>query len=103
MKLLYTAGRYRAPTINGIHDNIQAARRVALKYWKLGYAVICPHANTAFMDGACEDQVWLDGDLEMIRRCDVVVMIPGWKESRGAVVEHELAVSLGKEVIYEQS
>jgi len=102
MKVAYIAGPYRSKDgPNGILNNIYRARQIALKYWKLGYAVICPHMNTAFMDGAEADQIWLDGDLEILRRCDVVVMTPGWRESQGAVREFFEAKIWGIKIIYE--
>jgi hypothetical protein len=102
VKVAYIAGPYRAATPNAILQNIQAAGEVALNYWRKGYAVICPHKNTALFDGECPDSTWLQGDLELIRRCDVVVMMPNWRESSGARAEHNLAEGLGKEIIYEQ-
>lgn len=101
MKVVYVAGPYRAATPFQIQKNIREAAEIALKYWKLGFAVICPHTNTALFDGEAPDEVWLTGDLELIRRCDVVVMTPRWKASVGAIAEHSLAEELGKEIIYE--
>lgn len=101
MRVAYIAGPYRARTPLDILDNVQAAGRVALKYWNLGYAVICPHKNTALFDGQAPDSVWLDGDLELIKRCDVVVMMSNWRKSSGATAEHEFALANGIEVIYE--
>jgi nucleoside 2-deoxyribosyltransferase len=107
MKLIYIAGPYRAYlpdgkiNISGVHQNIEEAGKVALKYWQAGNAVICPHKNTAYFDGAAPDEVWLEGDLEMIRRCDAVVMMKGWENSKGSIKEHELAQLLAKEIIYE--
>lgn len=101
MKLVYVAGPYRARTTFGIQANIRAAAEVALKYWKQGYAVICPHANTAYFDGEADDEVWLNGDLEMLSRCDLVVMLPTWRRSAGAIAEHERAKELGIAVVYE--
>ena len=91
MTVAYIAGPYRSGTPNGIHENIQKARKVALKYWKLGYAVICPHLNTALMDGACPDDVWMTGDIEILKRCDVIVMMDGWRGSTGASREYAIA------------
>lgn len=91
MKLAYVAGRYRAPTIRGIVENIQAAERVALNLWRLGYAVICPHKNTALFDGAAPDDVWLRGDLVMLGRCDLLVTVPGWETSVGSHGEVDFA------------
>ena len=102
MEVVYISGAYRSDTKNGVYENIQKARKVALKYWKLGYAVICPHMNTAFMDGACSDDTWLNGDLELLRRSDIVVMMPGWQDSAGAKEEHSLVMGLDKMIIYEK-
>jgi len=101
MKLLFISGPYRAATTWDISMNIVAARRAAIKMWQAGYAVICPHSNTSHFDGICPDETWLDGDLEMLRRCDVIYMMAKWQESEGARVEHDLAIELGIVVIYE--
>ncbi|HQE20292.1 MAG TPA: hypothetical protein PK607_17460, partial [Aggregatilineales bacterium] len=68
--LVYVAGPYRAATVDGIRENIEAARRVARRLWQAGYPTICPHMNTAFMDGAAPDEVWLQGGLVILERCD---------------------------------
>lgn len=101
MKVAYVAGPYRASHPHAILQNIRRAEAVALKYWKLGYAVICPHMNTRLFDGECPDHVWLDGDLELLKRCDVLVAMTGWQKSTGATAEIELAKSIGLEVIYD--
>ena len=100
MKVAYISGPYRSETINGIYENIQNARKAALEYWQKGYAVICPHMNSALMDGACEDYVWLDGDLELLRRCDIIVMLKEWKCSAGAIAEFNEAGKHGLEIHY---
>lgn len=102
MRLIYVAGAYRAPTIHGVVRNIERASAAALALWQQGWAVICPHKNTALFDGAAPDEVWLAGDLEMLRRCDAVFMLRGWRDSRGATAEHEEAVARGLEILYEE-
>ena len=101
MKVVYIAGPYRASSINGVYENIHAARQEARRWWVNGYAVICPHANTAFMDGEDTDHIFLDGDLELLRRCDVIVMLDGWENSEGAKREHDEAIDCGLEVRYQ--
>ena len=62
MPLAYVAGPYRSDSGHGIYQNIRRAEKVALKLWRLGFSVICPHKNTEHFDGACPDDVWLAGD-----------------------------------------
>jgi hypothetical protein len=104
MEIAYISGPYRAKTIWGVKCNIEKAGMVALEYWRKGYAVICPHKNTAFFDGAlngsCDADVWIKGDLEMVKRSDVIVMMPDWVHSKGAVEEHGQALRCGIEIIY---
>lgn len=98
MKVVYVAGPYRADTEYEVLLNIQAAERLALQIWKAGAACICPHKNTAFFGGAADDNVWLTGDLEIVRRCDAVVCTSNWRTSQGASGEVAYARSLGTPV-----
>ena len=105
MRVVYVAGPYRAPTPEGIEANIQRARAVAVELWRSGYAVICPHLNTAHFDGLAPDEVWLRGDLAIIARLDPqapdgVVMLSGWRQSAGARREWALARKMGLTVYY---
>lgn len=100
MKVAYVAGKYRSPTVRGVVENIQAAEAVALDLWQMGYAAICPHKNSALFDGAAPDEVWLDGYLEILRRCDLVVLVPGWEQSDGTWAEIREAFSLGIPVFH---
>lgn len=96
MIIAYLAMPYRASTPNGIYENIQLAREEAVRLWSIGLAVYCPHMNTALMDGVVEDQKFLDFGLEMVNRCDIIVMGLGWRTSKGAIAEREYAISLNK-------
>lgn len=101
MKVAFIVGPYRAATVAGIVENIHRAEAYAKKYWQLGYAVICPHMNTALFDGVCLDKVFLDGMREVLRRCDAVVLTPGWRGSSGSLDEYRDALNYGKEIIEE--
>jgi len=101
MKLVYVAGPYRAATPRGIVENIRRAEALALRVWKAGAACVCPHLNTALLDGAADDSVWLSGDLEIIRRSDALVLVEGWERSNGTREEIALARSLGLPVFVE--
>ena len=95
MKVVYIAGKYRAPTPWGVEQNIQAAREVASKVVAAGYMPLCPHTNTAHMEGLADDAFFLAGTLELLRRCDAVLLVPGWETSAGARAEVMEANRLG--------
>jgi hypothetical protein len=100
MKIAYVAGPYRAGSPSGIVKNIRNAEEVAIGLWWEGYAVICPHKNTALFDGLAPDDVWLKGYLAILRRCDLVVMVDGWWRSEGAKAERIYAQQRKIEVKY---
>jgi hypothetical protein len=95
MKLIYVAGPYRGNGEWQVSENIRRAEALALEVWRLGAACICPHKNTAFFGGSLPDHVWLDGDLEIVRRCDAILCVPGWERSVGSLGEVALARELG--------
>lgn len=95
MKIAYVGGPYRAGTVHGIAANIRAAEAVAVELWRMGWAVICPHLNSAFLDGAVLDEAFLAGDLEIMARCDALVLIEGWQHSQGATAERQHALEIG--------
>ena len=99
-KLVYIAGPFRGLNHWEIWQNINRAAELALGVWKLGAVAICPHLNTFCFQGAVPDEVWLDGDLEILSRCDAVLMTPDWKRSAGATAEHEHALQLGMPVYH---
>ena len=95
MKRAYIAGPYRAPTERQLLENIHQARLCAERLWQLGYAVMCPHLNTAFCGGIVPDDVFLRGDLAWLECADIIVMLPTWERSQGARAEREFALQRG--------
>lgn len=91
MKIAYVAGPYRAPDTWARERNIRAAEILAFELWKAGFAVVCPHTNTRYFDGALQDEVFLRGDQLILLRCDCVVTVTGWENSRGSIAEVALA------------
>lgn len=102
--LVYLAGPIRPKNGRTIEENVELAKSLALELWKKGYVVICPHANTdlpiTLADKECEEKVWLSGDLEMIRRCDAVIVMPNWEGSKGTQGEIEFANARNIPVYY---
>lgn len=95
-KVIYLSGPIRDPRgAHFVEQNIRAAEAVAKHLWQKGYAVICPHTNTRAFDGIISDEEFIAGDVEILKRCDAVVMLPGWKGSEGAVRERDAALGAG--------
>ena len=101
MKVIYISGPYRGDgTPDQIFENIMRARAAAKKVWQDGNAAICPHMNTAFMDGAADDSVWLKGDMAILCRCDEMYVLPGWEDSAGTKQEIVTASCLKLPITY---
>ena len=90
----YVAGPYRSKKgEHAVLTNIRNAEAIAIELWKMGFPCLTPHLNTRLFGGVVEsDQVWLDGDLIMLIRCDFVVLIAGWENSSGTCTEIEEAM-----------
>ncbi|MDI1346314.1 MAG: DUF4406 domain-containing protein [Pseudolabrys sp.] len=82
--LVYIAGPYRASTEREVVLNIRRAEEAAIEVWKAGGVAICPHLNTALFGGVLPDETWLSGDIEILRRCDAILMVGKWQDSKGA-------------------
>jgi nucleoside 2-deoxyribosyltransferase len=98
--VIYVAGPYRGPNAWEIEQNVRRAEELALEVWRAGAAALCPHTNTRFFQGAAPDQIWLDGDLAFLAKCDAILMTPDWQRSVGASTEHAFAVSRGMPILY---
>jgi N-carbamoylputrescine amidase len=70
---------------------IEHFRKVAKELWKLGYATICPHSNSGLFNSTAEEN-FLNGDIEILKKCDVLVLIQGWESSAGTLSEIEIAI-----------
>lgn len=105
MKVIYIAGKYRSDRGEFyVRCNIREAERAALFVWLHGGVALCPHKNTAGLGGAhgMTVEVWLDGDLELIERCDALWAIPGWDDSYGAKAEVDFAKKCNIPVLFDQ-
>jgi len=94
--VVYVAGPYRGPSRAAIELNIQVARKVGALAALKGWSPIIPQANTGHLDEvvALPDQFWLDATMELLRRCDALLLCPGWERSTGTLAEMDEASRL---------
>jgi hypothetical protein len=101
LPLVYIAGKYRGANAWAIEQNIRAAENMALAVYRVGGVPVCPHTMNRFFQGAIPDTLALAGTMEILRRCDAVLMLDGWERSEGATAEREHAVDRGMPVLYD--
>jgi len=98
MQLIYVSG----PLTGGDQrENVRTAMAEAAKLRDAGrdYAVLVPHLNWFFeMAHPCPEELCLQMDFEVVKRCDIVLRIPG--VSHGGDRETALAESLNIPVFY---
>jgi len=97
LKLIYVAGPYRGDSKEEVELNIQSAKQVGKLCADKGWYPIIPHLNTAGFEILCPkltDDFWLEGTLEAARRCDAMVLCPGWEFSTGSRGEQLEAIRL---------
>jgi len=102
--VVYVAGPFRAQSPWEQECNVRVAEATSLALWQSGFTAICPHTQTRFFQdapGIPDDSVWLEGTLEMLRRCDYILLCPGWHSSSGTLGEKTEAERLGIPVFYD--
>ena len=95
LPVVYIAGKFRAAHQWDREENIRAAEALALEVWRRGMVALCPHTNARNFDGALPDSVWLEGDIELLRRCDALLTVDNWRDSQGARAEVRFAQVAG--------
>jgi nucleoside 2-deoxyribosyltransferase len=91
IKVVYVAGPYSGPDSWSREQNIRAAEDVALNLILCGFAPICVHAVARYWYGRVSEECAIEADLELLHRCDAVVLCAGWEHSRGTLAEIESA------------
>jgi hypothetical protein len=92
VKVIYIAGRFRGKTPWDVEQNVRKAEAFSLEVAHMGGMPLCPHANTRFFDGQLDDQFWIEGTAELLRRCDAIALVPGnWLGSVGTAGEIKIA------------
>jgi hypothetical protein len=108
---VYIAGPYN-PYGAGPHEAVQRAQRnvdtaieTANKVIKKGHFVFIPHlSHYVHTHYSCKEDYydwWYDEDFTFLNHwATAILMLPKWKESRGARLELELAEKNGLKVFY---
>lgn len=103
VKLVYIAGPYSGADRGAVEANIRRAELLAIRVAELGAMPVCPHTNTSHpaFEHAQPYQFWIEGTLELLRRCDAVLVTADWERSSGARGEVTEAMRRGLRVFRE--
>lgn len=74
MQLIYIAAPFTASTTWLVAENVRRAERHGLVVAECGGWPVIPHANTALFHGSVDAQDAYEGTMEMLRRCDGVLL-----------------------------
>ena len=107
MKTIYISG----PMKNMADGNLEAFDEAEKQLKQLGYDVLNPHkiceeVNMRFfeMGKVPEYEDYLKEDIiQMLSKCDKVLVLPGWRGSKGAKLEIANAIACGLDVVFDIS
>lgn len=97
MRLVFIAGKFFGANAWQIACNVHAAEAAALRVAELGGMPVCPHSLGRSVVGVLPETFWRAGCLELLGRCDGILLLPGWTQSQGASAESDYAEQHGIE------
>lgn len=93
---------YISGKISGIEDDAPALFKMAeLRIKALGHEAVNPMELPHDHGKTWHD--YMREDIRAMCDCDAIYMLSNWADSKGAIVEHGLAATLGLRIIYESA
>lgn len=96
--MIYIAGKFHSDSIQEILSNIRLAEEYGRKVLSLGLVPFVPHIFGYSLSRNSEFQSWDSYEwlknlcLPVLKRCDAILLIPGWNDSRGSQIERQFAI-----------
>lgn len=98
---LYVAGPITDPDMTVVRQRCEDACRAGMKLVELGHYAYVPHWSGLLPESFdIPHERWLKQDMEWLRLCDGIVLLPGWERSKGAKMELAEAEQLGLTVFF---
>lgn len=95
-KTIYISGK-----ITGTDDYMQRFAAAEKKLRLRGFKVINPVKKNAKFPAGTSWETYMRSCIRLLSRCDAIYLLRGWRKSRGAVIEHRLAVDLDMVIMTE--
>jgi len=101
---VYVAGAYSANNVLDVLKNIGRGEKACAELFRLGYAPFCPWHDKSYVTDNCDIDLDVDQFYEYsiawLRVSDCMLVLPGYEQSEGTLVEIEIANSINMPVIY---
>jgi len=97
-RLIFVSGKYTARTEAERRENVELATTVGHVLRQLGFEAIVPHVAVLPPLEPDPERAWkiaMKTCLVMLQRCDSLVLVPNWRDSRGARIERWFALKRG--------
>jgi hypothetical protein len=91
MIVCYIAGPYTETKTCTVEQNIDNARRVASEIRSNGMAAVVPHLESLGCAESLDYEGWMEHGFALLNKCDCVVLLEGWRVSKGTIREVDLA------------
>lgn len=107
-KRIYVAGPYSADNVMTVLDNMRRGMRVCTELLLQGHAPFCPWLDYQFQlmlrgDESLSVSDYHEYSIAWLAVADEMLVLPGWKNSKGTLGEIELARKRGIPIAYNVS
>jgi nucleoside 2-deoxyribosyltransferase len=90
---------YISGPITGTEDYMKRFEETEQEYQALGYEVINPAKLNALLPESTTHEQYMSMCYPMIDMCDTILLMHGWQQSKGAVMEFGYAIGKGLNII----
>lgn len=96
---VYVAGAYSADNVLDVLKNIGRGEHLATELFLMGFAPFVPWHDKDFIIKKPEAEytvsMFYEYSMAWLEVCDVLILVPGWEDSKGTKAEIDRATELG--------
>lgn len=89
--IVYVGGKFTGKNAWEIYRNVFRAETLGMAVAEAGAMPLIPHKNTSNFFGTITEEFWYKGTLALLKRCDAMILVPGWEDSKGTKDERAWA------------
>lgn len=100
-KLIFICHPYTPKNGYSMEDNLHLGALICKEVLDLGLTIISPihHSHSIDQQQKQDPELWYEQALRLLKKCDVILMCPGWQNSKGCKLEYKKAIEWGIKII----